>query len=222
MASFNIQNPPSNLTLLDFKSRVDSLGAAAKSCRFLVRISPNNTTDNLMYRLGYNALFRELSYLCEATELPGRGFDVSEARYHGPVVMFPVNTKYSNEISMSFISRGESYERQLFDDWMSLINPTNNFNFNYPKQYYANIDVYKLTDIANAEGNAPQATYLWSLKNAWPAQILPQPVTWADQDVLRISVTFIYQYWERPGRDATPGGAPGSLPGLEDRSPSRR
>jgi hypothetical protein len=130
--------------------------------------------------------------------------------------MFPYNTKYSNEISMSFICRGESYERQLFDDWVGIINPINNFNFNYPEQYYATIDVFQLSEApTNIKGaTAPKAVYQWSLQNAWPAQVNPQPVTWADNDVLRLSVSFVYQYWTRPGRDAVPGTAPSTLSGL--------
>jgi hypothetical protein len=215
MASFNVSNPPSNLTMLDFNSKINSLGALAKQCRYMVRVSPTNP-NNLMTQLGYNQLFKELSYLCDATELPGRGSEISETRYYGPPIMFPYNTKYSNEISMSFICRGESYERQLFDDWVGIINPINNFNFNYPEQYYATIDVFQLSEApTNIKGaTAPKAVYQWSLQNAWPAQVNPQPVTWADNDVLRLSVSFVYQYWTRPGRDAVPGTAPSTLSGL--------
>lgn len=214
MASFKISNQPENLTLIDFNAKINSLGAAAKQCRYVVRISPTNP-NNLMAQLGYNLLFSELSYLCESTELPGRGTEISETRYYGPPVMFPYNTKYSNEISMSFICRGESYERQLFDDWIGVINPINNFNFNYPEQYHCQIDIFQLSEAPEVidGATAPKATYMWSLQNAWPAQVNPQPVTWADNDVLRLSVTFVYQYWTRPGRDATPGGSPTVLSG---------
>lgn len=215
MASFNISNPPSNLTMLDFNAKINSLGAVAKQCRFVVRISPTNP-DNLMSQLGYSSLFSELSYLCESTELPGRGFETVDTRYYGPVIIFPYNTKYSNEISMSFICRGESFERQLFDDWAGVINPINNFNFNYPERYYCTIDVFQLSEAPkDAIGaTAPKAVYQWSLQKAWPALVNPQPVTWADNDVLRLSVTFVYQYWTRPGRDARPGGPPSALSGI--------
>jgi hypothetical protein len=216
MASFTISNAPKNLTMLDFNSKINSLGAVAKQCRFMVRISPSNP-NNLMAQLGYNLLFGELSYLCESTELPGRGSEIGETRYYGPPIQFPYNTKYSNEISMSFICRGDSFERQLFDDWVGVINPINNFNFNYPERYYCTVDVFQLSEApASAIGaTAPKATYMWSLQKAWPAQVNPQPVTWADNDVLRLSVSFIYQYWTRPGRDATPGGPPSGLAGLQ-------
>lgn len=221
MASFTIQNPPKNLTLVDFRSKIDSLGSLAKQCRYYVRISPAGTT-NVIAKLGYNYLLQDLSYLCDATEMPGRAFETLETRYYGPPLHLPCNTKYTNEISMSFMTRSQGYERQLFDDWMGLINPINNFNFEYAKNYYAQIDVYQLSE-ASAKGStgrqsAPEATYMWSLQNAWPASVNPQSVTWADNDVLRLSVSFLYQYWTRPGRDATPGGTPTGLPGTQQQN----
>lgn len=215
MASFSIGNPPKNLTMLDFNSKLNSLGAPAKQCRYYVRISPSGV-NNKLTQLGYNYLIRDLSYLCDSTEFPGRSFEVTETRYYGPSLVVPHNTKYTQEVSMSFITRGEGYERQLFDDWLGLINPINNFNFEYPRNYYATIDVYQLSEAPQAGVSAPtepKATYMWSLQNAWPATVSPQPVTWADNDVLRLSVSFIYQFWTRPGRDATPGGTPAAIPG---------
>lgn len=216
MASFSISNPPANLTMLDFRSRLDNLGAPAKQCRYFVRIIPVGV-NNKLTQLGYNYLLNDLSYLCESTELPGRAFEVSEARYYGPGIAFPYNAKYSQELSMSFLTRSDGYERQIFDDWLSIINPTNNFNFEYAENYYSTIDVFQLSEAPDPNGSAPtapKATYMWSLRNAWPATVNPQPVTWADNDVLRLSVSFIYQYWVRPGRDATPGGPPTGIPGL--------
>lgn len=222
MASFPISNPPSNLTMLDFRATLDNLGSVAKQCRYFVRISPSGT-NNKLTQLGYNYLLQDLSYLCDSTELPGRAFEVSEARYYGPSITFPYNTKYSQEISMSFITRNNAMERQLFDDWLGIINPINNFNFEYPRNYHATIDVYQLSEAPISDTGLPtepEATYMWSLQNAWPATVNPQPVTWADNDVLRLSVSFIYQFWTRPGRDATPGGAPTAetLPGISRRN----
>jgi len=219
MASFQ-PNSPTNLTMVDMATLINSLGGPAKNCRFVARILPEGP-NNMLTQLGYNSLLRDLTYLCEATEFPGRGFDFMEARYYGPPIYLPYNTKYSNELSMSFLCRAESYERQIFDDWMGVINPINIFDFNYAKDYYCTIDIYQLAEYPNVNPNAtgpataPKATYMWSLKNAWPMQVNPQPVNWADADVLRMSVTFTYQYWVRPGRDSVSQSAPSNLPGLE-------
>lgn len=205
MASFIPQNSPSNLSMVDLASSMNSLGGPAKQCRFAVRIMPAGSS-NIITSIGYNNFIKDMTYLCDSTELPGRGFDLATTRYYGPSISFPRNSRYAEGIDMTFLCRTESFERQLFDDWLEVINPTNIFDFNYPKDYYAEIQVFQLAEFNKNKGTqAPQATYAWSLHKAWPMIVNPQPVTWADNDVLRLSVTFAYQFWTRPGRDTAPG-----------------
>lgn len=204
MASFTPQNPPKKLTMLDVNSAINSLGAPAKSCRFAVRISPVGQ-NNFMTSLGYSQLMRDMTYLCEATELPGRGFDFIEARYYGAPFKVPRNTTYDT-ISMTFLCRQQSFERQMFDDWLEVINPTNIWDFNYPNTYQCKIDLFQLAEYnrptpQNQAPTEPEAMYQWSLYQAWPMLVNPQPVNWAEQDILRLQVSFAYRYWSRPGRD---------------------
>lgn len=202
MASYNPINPPTQLTMLDMKATLDNFNGPAKQCRFAVKITPSGS-NNIMNSLGYGPLFRDMMLLCEATELPGRGFDPTEVRYYGPSMQFPRNSKYNNDMPMTFICRNGSYERQMFDDWMECINPTNTFDFNYTDNYMCQLDVFTFSDGGlNAGATAPVATYSWSLLKAWPSLVNPQPVTWADQDILKLSVSFYYRYWRRPGRDS--------------------
>lgn len=205
MSSFVPQNSPGNLTVIDLASQINSLGGPAKQCRFAVRIMPAGSS-NIVTRIGYNNFIKDMTYLCEATELPGRGFDIATTRYYGPSINFPRNTKYAEGIDMTFLCRAQSFERQMFDDWLEVINPTNIYDFNYAKDYYAEIQIFQLAEYGqNQNSRTPVATYAWSLHKAWPMVVNPQPVTWADNDVLRLSVTFAYQSWTRPGRDTAPG-----------------
>lgn len=184
-----------------FRAAADSLGQFAKSCRFAVQINPANPTAT---KLPIN----DLIYMCDSVQYPGRGFDVTQIRYYGPSQAVPSNSTYE-QVSMSFLCRTLSSERQYFDDWMDIINPTSTFNFEYPNNYYAEINIFQLAewggppaatvprDIPQYNGE-PVATYGWTLRKAWPMLISPQQVTWADQDVLRLQVTFAYKYWDRP------------------------
>lgn len=207
MASFTPLNPPTRLTMVDVNSALNSLGGPAKQCRFAVRISPVGA-NNILAQTNYGGILRDLTLLCESTELPGRGFDITEVRYYGPTQNFPINSKYGQSHDMRFICRQQSFERQLFDDWLEIINPTNIFDFNYAEQYYCQIDVYQLAEYARpGQGNAPrepQAVYQWSLHRAWPMVVNPQPVSWGDQDLLRLDVSFAFKHWTRPGRDVIP------------------
>lgn len=218
MSSVPINNAPQNLTMVDLRSKLDLLGGPAKSCRFAVRVLPEGSGQtgggHFLTKLGYNNILSDITYLCESVSFPGRGFDFMEARYYGPSQYLPYNSKYSNEFTLTLLTRAEGLERQLFDDWMEVINPTNHFDFNYAADYYGRIQIFQLKEVPGGPGNGlrgapsePQASYLWELIQAWPISVGEQQVTWADNDILRLQVTFTYRYWRRPGRDIVPAGS---------------
>lgn len=177
----------------DFVAATNAAGPLAKSCRFLALIQPAGGAIS-------NLVPRDLMYMCESVEYPGRGFDVTQIRYYGPSQVFPNNTMY-NTANMQFICRTNSPERAFFDDWMDVINPTTSFNFEYASNYYCTIQIYQLAEYAAGTGQGlkqPLPTYGFRLNKAWPTLVAPQQVTWADQDILRLQVTFAYKYWDRP------------------------
>jgi hypothetical protein len=198
----NVQqtNLPTQLTMNEFRSAADKAGQFAKGCRFVVRIQPPSVIDTLP---------EDLHLMCEAVEYPGRGFNVTETRYYGPSQSFPNNTMY-NTANMSFLCRTKSPERFFFDEWMEFINPTTSFNFAYPQEYWSRIQIFQLAEYGvSPPGSSsrrmnvttrltPQATYGWTLHKAWPTLVNPQQVSWADNDILRLQVTFSYKYWDRP------------------------
>jgi hypothetical protein len=232
MSSVPISNPPADLTMNDMLAYSSAFGGPAKSCRYVVRIIPQGS---LLVGLGYNNFTQQLTYLVEAAEMPGRGFMMVEPRYYGPTFKLPVQTMYE-DTTMSFLCRTQSFERQFFDDWMEIINPTNLWEFNYKDQYRAEIQVYQLADYGQRKADpndikpnatvaptAPLATYQWTIHEAYPSVVAPQPVTWADDNFQRLSITFTYTKWTRKGRDMQAGtyklvngasieGGPGSNP----------
>lgn len=225
MARVDTSNSPAGLSVADFMSVLNKFGGPAKQCRYLARIMPVGNNNRVTSMPDSSAILRDLVFLCDATEFPGRSFEVYETRYYGPTLALPYNTKYTQELSISFLTRhgvpsGAAPERKFFDDWLDIINPVNNFEFEYPKKYYCRIDIFQLSEFATesqTEPQRPRIEYLWSLHNAWPSTVTPQPVTWADNDVLRLSVSFIYQYWSRPGIDNISGSSVPTvfIPGLQ-------
>lgn len=189
MPTVNQTNIPATLGMNEFRTAADAAGQFAKNCRFVVRILPPNAIGSLP---------DDLHLMCEAVEYPGRGFNVTETRYYGPSQSFPNNTMY-NTANMSFICRTNSPERFFFDEWMEFINPTKTFNFAYPQEYWSRIQIYQLAEYGVAKtSRAPKATYGWTLHKAWPTLVNPQQVSWADNDILRLQVSFSYKYWDRP------------------------
>jgi hypothetical protein len=199
MASIEISNPPSHLGMDNFLSFSDIHDGLAKSCRFAVRI-----TGVGKYLTEYNGIMRDLTYLCEATEFPGRGLQTVDVRYYGPSFKMPFQTQYE-DLNMTFLCTTESLEREFFDDWMTIINPINSFDFNYRTDYKAKIEIFQLSDISD-DGENPRAEYLYIIEDAYPVLVNPQPITWADDQFLRLGVTFTYRGWRRPGDPESRGG----------------
>lgn len=200
MASIDIPNQPQPLSLKNFKSIADKYGSIAKSCKFAIRFRPVGT-----YLLQFAPILNELTYLTEVAEIPGRGLMNLDVRYYGPNHKLPFQTQYE-DFNVTFLCRNKSLERQVFDDWMLIINPINSFDFNYRDDYRAEIDIYQLSDVGQG---TPEAQYWITAHNAYPLMVNPQPVTWADDQFQRLVVNFTYSHWSRYGLDPQPrGGEP--------------
>lgn len=184
-------NAPKALSMDQFKSAADRGGSFSRGCRFIVAISPPQAL-----RSRYPS---DMHYMCEAAELPGRGFAVAEARYYGPSQLMPTNPQYQ-PLSVTLLSRSDCRERRFFDDWLDYINPISNFRFRYPNEYYCMINIYQYPEYGIGDFRKPMPTvsYNWCLHKAWPTLVNPQPVNWAEQDILRLQVSFAYKYWDRP------------------------
>jgi hypothetical protein len=195
-----VRNAPMVLDMDTIASVVNDYGSLAKSCRFAVRILPSGTNSRIN-GIGGDNILDDLIYLCEVAEFPGRGFEAVDLRYYGPAFKMPFSTVYE-DISLTFLCRSDSPEREFFDNWMDLINPVNTFNFNYRDEYACKIEIFQYSenDSFLAPG-MPNPKYVFSLQDAYPILINPQSITWADDQFLRLGVTFTYTKWLRPGLD---------------------
>lgn len=201
MASINIENAPRALDMESFKIVSDSYGSLAKSCRFAVRILPTGINNPLNQ---YKAtLFRDLVYLCEVAEFPGRGFQNVDLRYYGPSFKMPFQTSYE-DINLTFLCRSKALERELFDNWMDLINPVTTFDFNYRDDYACQIDIFQFSEYDKENYGSSDPEYMFTLHDAWPVLVHPQAVTWADDQFLRLGVTFTYTRWTRGNLNPSP------------------
>lgn len=213
--AYNGPNPPTALEINKAIAALDDNNGPARGCRFIVRIN----LPQVLMQLSYSDKVSQLIYACDAAEFPGRSFQVSEVRYYGPKMVMPGNTTYGDSINLSFMCRSNTVERQLFDDWMDVINPPNSYHFKFPNEYWTDIEVFQYAEFGS-EQNANMSTnvikgiprnanpqnkyeaqpiYGWKIMKAWPVALNPQQVTWADSDILRLQVSFAYKSWTRQG-----------------------
>lgn len=191
MSTLQISNAPENLDLQSFRSTIDSYSGLALSCRYAVMIKLKNAIGSREMTALNNG--KDFTYLCEATEFPGRRYQYTEYRYYGSAVPFPYITDY-DPINMTFICRNDFSEREFFDDWMQSINPTTTYDFAFPDQYTAEIALFQMSE-------RNEATYEFTLRGAYPLAIHPQPVSWADDSVQKLTITMGYAEWLRSSKD---------------------
>jgi len=212
MASVTFSNPPEFLGLQEHRSAINRDGGPSKANRFVARIV--SLPPQLPRRAQYEGLVKDLMYLCESAEFPGRGFMNIDVRYYGTNFKSPYQTTYE-DLNLTFLVRDKFLERQLFDDWMELINPSSTYNFAYAKDYMSTIEIFQLSEIdatgsgtsSNFQGTSPNAVkkvtaqYKFTFEKAWPILINPMPVNWADDNFHRLTVSFTYNTWHRENLD---------------------
>lgn len=209
MASVTFSNPPEFLGLQEYRSAVSKDGGPAKANRFVARIV--SLPPQLPRRSVYQSKLNEMSYLCESAEFPGRGFMNIDVRYYGTNFKSPYQTTYE-DLNLTFVVRDKFLERQLFDDWMELINPSSTYNFSYSKDYMTTVELFQMSEIevfTPVDPNKPVPTgspnaskkltaqYKFTFEKAWPILINPMPVNWADDNFHRLTVAFTYNTWHR-------------------------
>lgn len=159
----------------------------AKTSKFDVRITAPSG-------LGLDAT--DLRFQCETTELPGYNINTVDGRYYGvanPVASFPSFA----ELTLTFVCAGDFWEKKLFDRWMNIVIPFNNYNPRYKIDYTApKIVINQFAEFGGGEqeGSAP-IIYSVSFFEAFPTAMAPMNMNWADDGIHRLPVTFRYEYW---------------------------
>jgi len=168
---------------------------------------------------GCNTL-ADLTLRCEAVDLPGRVFNTFDHRTYGPIIKYP--TKYPTqtnfgEITLTFLCTSNRIyssnpfvisnetsipytgmqEKVTFENWMNYINPypaeyrlpgNVYHNFRYRQDYVAEIEVWCFD-------TADNPAYKMTFVGAYPTTVMPVGMTWATEEVARLSVVFTYEYF---------------------------
>lgn len=176
----------------DFQTHFSKHNEFAKASKFEVIIAPPpGAPDLAQFASG-------LSFQCENAELPGYTINTVDNRIYG--VPNPVaSTAAFADITLTFICAGDMWEKKFFDRWMDIIVPINNYNPTYKYQYASpKIEINQYSEFAK-QGAAPtissQRAYSATIFEAFPVAMAPLALNWADDGILKLSVTFKYEYW---------------------------
>ena len=193
--AYSGNNPPTQVAINDMLSALNGQDQVTKGCRFIVRINPQGLLGRLSY---FNDISKSMIFACDSAEFPGRGFQTSEVRYYGPKQMMPGNTTYGEGITMSFLVRSKTFERQLFDDWMDIINPPTSFHFKYPSDYYSTIEVFHYAEFGKqGSGIESAGGSYWDPNTngiATPPRNIPPGVKTSANPTIRYEPEVIYSW----------------------------
>ena len=134
-------------------------------------------TENLEY----------FKYTCESSQLPGFTFTTDQRNVMGLSSEIPVSFSHE-KLTLSFLCSSSMVERKFFDSWFKLIHDPETSTMGYYDTYVGEIIVKALDDTGNP---SYEVKYL----NCYPQTLTTQNLTWAETNVLRLTVDFSYEKW---------------------------
>jgi hypothetical protein len=138
--------------------------------------------------MAYYGTAKNLTFRCEAAELPSVTYETFEQKIYGPTEKYPHQKNY-NESTFTFMVSDDMSEKVFFDAWMELINPSSTYDFPYKRDYATEITVNQY----DANGDI---SYSISLDDAFPVSVNQLDLDWGTIDNYhRLSVVFVYKDW---------------------------
>lgn len=169
------------MELSEFIQTVKSTGIA-KSNRYLV----NFNKPKSVYMANEGDL-RNYVLFCDQVELPGLSYATSPIRTFGEVKETPYD-KNSESITLAFYVDANLNIKQFFDRWMNSIMNANR-TWSYYDDYITPIMSITVLD------NGQNSVYAVNLYECYPKAISPISVSYANNEIMKMSVTMQYKYW---------------------------
>lgn len=162
--------------------------------------------------LGKGINTASLSFQCEQASLPGYSINPVSQKIYGPSFTAAATPQDFEPLQLTFICAGDMWERKFFEDWMEFIIPKGSMKLTadttvsnlinadgasraggtvkYRNEYTGSIQVVQFH-----ETGIPSARYTY--EECYPVSVAQQQLSWGDQDIHRLNVTFNYRTWSR-------------------------
>jgi len=183
----------------DFAANL-SRGGIAKSSHFDIQFTaPKGLLES-------SANLRDLSIRCDSVSLPNRASASTPIKYYGNVKKHYYGTIDPTPITVTIILSENLKERDLFLSWQDIAlgkirKPFNaprlgNFNVGYYADYVSNINIRKFNE-------AGKLVMITKLVEAYPSIVGEGAMSWSDESIMRLNVTFDYYYFQEtyPGSE---------------------
>lgn len=141
-------------------------------------------------------LGRDMSFRCEAAEIPGRQIATTDNKIYGPVYKTPFQSVYA-ESSLRFVETANFDIRVFFETWMDTIWDSSTNQMSYPEKWMREIQIiqYDVTP-SEAQGSNLKKVLTCKLRDAFPINVNQMPTDWTDDSFHRVMVTFAYRSYK--------------------------
>ncbi len=188
----------------------------------LTRIKPSLTSFFSVYiNKSINEISSEdVNFLAYEAVLPGTSFELGQVfgDMQGFTEQYPTKRVYP-PIDISFYVNVDNKKTpypviSYFEGWMQQIFEIKDGGgnkrygrFNYPNSYECDVIITKferdyrktIASKLNSKGSAGEINidrkFTYTLKNAYPSNIISLPVSYSQSDILRTTITFNYDYY---------------------------
>jgi len=180
-----------------------SWGGFCSTCKalFLEFIEKNKD----IYNVDVDFITRELGILCSEAVLPASSYATSEVKdnFMGVTQEF-AHTRLFTDIDLTFYIDRDYRVLNFFEAWMNYISgggeapldstPGYYRRFNYPNNYKNKDGVY-IKKFERDFATSGQRSITYQLVNAFPKNMASIPVAYGGADLLKVSVSFNYDYY---------------------------
>ncbi len=144
---------------------------------------------------------RSVNLLCDDVFMPGMSIMTQEIRTMGEVSEMAYGVTYP-PVSMTFLLDNKFECKQFIHDWMDMVYNRQSRTVGYYSDYVADITIEALDKMGNI-------IYAITLFEAYPKSCADIAFNNGNHEVLKLSVQFIYKYWEdsfkqTPPKEVTP------------------
>lgn len=184
--------PKTTLNISNFLSRVRESGFSRLN-RIAIVIKP---PAELIDILNYKQKDDYLTYFAESVTIPGFEMLTTDLFLGGPPMSIPIRGNY-REVNTTFLVDDDMRQKMFFDAWTNFVNPKENkFDFRYRDDYIGEIDILQITE------DGRSVSYGVRLYEVFPIGMGDVKGSWAEQEPVRLDVTFSYRYWRSLNADA--------------------
>jgi len=199
-----------SFSLNNFRSKFNTTEHAFQN-RFEILIAPPQQLQS--------PDLRNISMRCESIQFPARNMrsTVDDNQYGPPREMVQGVGQFAT-VTATFLCDVEMTEKNYFDAWQKLIYNPQTYNLNYYNDYIGQIEIHQLSRFGKGPGildaldpfgvldavgvtggedtNDETKTYGIKLFEVYPKTINAQDLNTGTNEIQRITVEFVYRYWE--------------------------